>query len=48
LEKQDVSEQINQIQETTKKTRKKISETTEQYDKMKLDRYETAGQMYVA
>jgi len=42
----DVSEHVEQIQETTKEIHKKISETAEQYGKMKLDAYETAGQMY--
>jgi uncharacterized coiled-coil DUF342 family protein len=42
----DVSEHVEQIQETTKEMHKKISETAEQYGKMKLDAYETAGQMY--
>jgi uncharacterized coiled-coil DUF342 family protein len=41
-----VSEHVDQIQETTKEIHKKISETAEQYGKMKLDAYETAGQMY--
>ena len=43
-----VSEHIDKIQDTTKEIHKKISETAEQYGKMKLDAYETAGQMYEA
>jgi uncharacterized coiled-coil DUF342 family protein len=42
----DVSEHVDQIQETAKEMHKKISETAEQYGKMKLDAYETAGQLY--
>jgi hypothetical protein len=42
----DVSEHVESIQETTKEIHAKISETAEQYGKMKLDAYETAGQMY--
>ena len=42
----NVSEHVVQIQETTKEIHEKISKTAEQYGKMKLDAYETAGQMY--
>ena len=42
----DVSEHTDKIQDTTKEIHKKIFETAEQYGKMKLDAYETAGQMY--
>ena len=42
----DISEHTDKIQETTKEIHKKISDTAEQYGKMKLDAYETAGQMY--
>ena len=46
MDNADVSKEVKQIQETTKEIHQKISETAEQYGKMKLDAYETAGQMY--
>ena len=46
MDNADTSQEIKQIQETTKEIHKKVFEIAEQYGNMKLDAYETAGQKY--